>query len=241
MHEHLVCTGLRRLLAPLTSKLLMVGLASFCVGWAWDGRAVGDLLYANAAAGPPSPLGLAIGGGQIDGMRFHLSSGAVIDGIGGNLQVFSTPGNHSIYGALVRLTSMSDYPDSVNLSTPDVLLGVNFTASADLTEVIVPTAPLTVPAGDYALLFGSDLFGASGVGSMSTYNDDYPDSSVFIYSPICNSWEEYGPYSGLRFTVYGTTVPEPEPASLMVFLAVVFAGLRILKCHSLHLTPGPKS
>jgi len=201
----------------LTKAVIGLGFAVFLS----DGVAKGGLLYSNAAQGPATAIGLILGSGQLAGMRFQLSSSAVIDGVGGDLQVSSTIGTGSIFGALVQLQDMSDYPDSIDLSTPDVLATFVFSASADFTDVTIPIAPLTVHPGDYALVFGSDLFGATGEGSMSTDNPNFSDSSTFFYNTFDESWQEYGAGGGLRFTVYGAPVPEPSSAVLIAFLSVV--------------------
>lgn len=200
--------------------------------------AKGELLYSNATTEPPTLVSLILGDGQLAGVRFQLSSNTIIDGLGGNLQVLSTVGNESIFGALVALTGQSDYPDSLNLSTPDVLTKIVFNASSDISDVMVGITPLMVPPGDYAVIFGSDLFAATGQGAMSTGNLNFADSSTFYCNIYGGNWEDFGPNSGLRFTVYGVPVPEPSSALLLAFLLLVFAlGQRsgiglvpILKC-----------
>jgi hypothetical protein len=198
--------------------------ASLCLAVCFSTSAAkASLLYSNAKPGSPESVGLVLGNAQLVGMRFQLSSSAIIDGIGGNIQVLNTVGNESIFGTLVRLTDMSDYPDSIDLSTPDVLATITFGANAGFTDLTIPIAPLTVQPGDYALVFGSGLFGATGIGSMSTDNPNFADSSTFYYNTADDNWGEYGAAGGLRFTIYGTSVPEPSSASLTVCLAVILS------------------
>jgi hypothetical protein len=181
----------------------------------------GTLLYSNAESRDPQFPGLVLGNRQMAGMRFQLSSGAIIDGIGGNINVIAGNGDGRIFGALVRLSDINDYPDSVDLSTPDVLTAVAFSAGPFVTDVAVPIGPLTVGPGTYGLVLGSDLFGASGVGSMSGANLDFLSSSTFFYNAFDNVWSPYGPGGGLRFTVYGRPVPELSTVYLALLSTVM--------------------
>jgi hypothetical protein len=157
-------------------------------------------------------------------MRFQLSSGASIDGVGGNIAIGSAIGDRRIFAALVRLADMNDYPDSADLSTPDVLATATFTASTDVTDVAVPIGPLGVGPGTYGLVLGSGLFGASGEGAMSINNLNSFDSATFWL--VSDTWREYGREGGLRFAVYGTAVPEPKLTMLVLFAALFLAGGR---------------
>lgn len=184
----------------------------------------GTLLYSNARTWPPTPLGLVLAHDQFAGMRFQLPSGAIIDGIGGNIAIDPNFGDGRIFGALVKLTDMSDYPDSTDLSTPDVLAATAFSATPVITDAAVPIGPLTVGPGTYALVLGSGLFGASGDGAMSINNLNSADSSTFWL--VANRWDEYGAAGGLRFAVYGTAVPEPGSLPLMLLAALVLCRVR---------------
>jgi hypothetical protein len=157
-------------------------------------------------------------------MRFQLLSGAVVDGIGGNIAIDPNIGDGRIFGALVKLTDMNDYPDSTDLSTPDVLAATAFSATPEIADVTAPIGPLTVGPGTYAVVLGSGLFGASGDGAMSINNPNFPGSSTIWL--LANRWDEYGAAGGLRFTVYGTAVPEPGSLTLMLLAALVLCRVR---------------
>jgi hypothetical protein len=205
--------GLRRLTSP-KAALMALYLAA-CISNA-AAQNPWHLYYSNAQPGPPGQIGLGVGDGQMVGMRFRVSSPAIINGIGGNLQVIPRIGNGQLFGALVALTDMSDFPDSVDLSTPDVLATTLFTASSAFTNLVAPIGPLTLAPGIYALVLGSDLFGASGYGSMSLLNPNFPDASTFIYSTIFNSWLEYDSDPGVRLAVYGVALDTTPPRILSI-------------------------
>jgi hypothetical protein len=159
--------------------------------------------------------GLSIYQDQFLGARFELSSGATIDGVGGHM--FRTGiGNLELFGALVALTSLDDVPDSVNLSTPDVLAFTTFEPPVQSNDVIAPIGPIDVPAGYYAVVFGSGLFGATGTGGAPDNNA--PNDATALYNLKYQAgfgWDRIG-NRGVRFTAYGTI---PEPSAMMSMLA----------------------
>jgi hypothetical protein len=176
-----------------------------------------QLLFESTQMGAPgAPGGLSVSSSQFLGARFHLSSGAVIDGMGGHLFAGSG-GNGLIFGALVRLTSLTDVPDSADLSTPDVLALTTFQLPAGPSaDTFTSIAPIGVPAGDYAIVFGSGLFGATG--SAGAPDDNVPseinaERSLAYHGGSGFGWDVAG-NSGLRFTAYGTI---PEPNGVLLF------------------------
>jgi hypothetical protein len=159
------------------------------------------------------------------GVRFQTSTGGLIDGVGGNLSVYNFFGNGLIFASLVKLSGLSDYPDSTDLSTPDVLATTTFTGAYPSVDVVVPIGPVAVGPGTYALIFGSGQFGATGQGAMATDNTPVGTQSEFELSN--NTWSELN-QTGLRFTVYA--MPEPRTIPLLLLSATV-----MLMCTSLSL------
>src|SRR6266545_4952069 len=94
------------------SVMLAVGVCLVVVLSKGQTQKQGTLLYSNARNGKPAPPGLVLRDGQLMRMRFQLSSTSIIDGIGGNIQISGPTGDGRIFGALVRLSDMNDYPDS---------------------------------------------------------------------------------------------------------------------------------
>ena len=111
----------------------MVTLATTLV-FCNSASAIGPLYYASApyVAPPLGGGGTLIAGSQFFAARFQVTQPLTIDGIGGN--IVGAPSGGSIFGALVALSSMSDYPDSTSLTTPDVLAHVLFTPALPSTD-----------------------------------------------------------------------------------------------------------
>ena len=131
----LTASRFRQLLAVMT------GAAVF---FATHAQATSTFLYQSAVLGPAQSGGISILPSQIIGVRFQLGTSATIEQIGGAIRGESG-GNRQWVGAIISLSSFSDFPDCRNLSTLDVLAHVNFIPHLDSTEEIsVPITPLTL-------------------------------------------------------------------------------------------------
>lgn len=160
------------------------------------------VLYESAALGPTGGnTGFNVDS-QFLGVRFQVNSPVVTTEIGGH---FSGSGN--FFGAIVQLSDFSDFPDSLDLSTSDVLGHALLTFPALSAEV---TADLSVDVapGTYGLVFGSVLFGATGAGVANSNNNDIGSPSWFFRdsTPPPPQWKE-ALESGTRFFVKAA-VPE---------------------------------
>jgi len=90
----------------------------------------GDLLGRRSRAhlldGRPGPVGQPAGyyvyADQFLGFRFFVDKDVTSGSIGGHFAILN---GLDIFGALVALENNIDYPDSLNLSTADVLGGVD--------------------------------------------------------------------------------------------------------------------
>jgi hypothetical protein len=127
---------------------------------------VGDRIHESTAHG-----GSGGGGGSAFTPSGFLASRFFIDEafrttrIGGEIGGEFGAGNSKVFAAIVALTGPDDFPDSVDLSTPDVLGhallpvpedGLSFLNDAELTVNLTP--------GWYAIVYGSGRFGATGIG-----------------------------------------------------------------------------
>lgn len=132
-------------------------------------------------------------------VNFQILETTTIGSIGGFMSGYPAP----IFGAIVALSGPTDVPDSLDLSTPDVIghtLIQPFLQPDDRSGLLV----LTLSPGYYALVFGSDLFGAYGVGHF--YHCQTPNGSQ-VYS-INRSNGEISVMSGvLRLFVDTSIVP----------------------------------
>jgi hypothetical protein len=178
--------------------------------------APGPLLYSSADYNGTIGGGQGILASQWEGVRFQLNGNATIGAIGGNIGTLPFAGNGELFGALIQLSSMSDFPDSITLNTPDVLATVTFTSGNPSVDVVAPVGPINVGPGTYGVVIGTGLFGATGQGYMTVGNPQTVTPSLF--GNYSGAWFNAAPTT-FRFTVYA--VPEPTAGAL---LALGFAG-----------------
>ena len=181
----------------------------------------GAVIYKSAtlgAAGIPredvgsqAVLGASVNASVFQGVRLELPQPVRTTEVGGHF-VGPFSNEDTVFGALVALSGQNDFPDSVDLSTADVL-------GATLLNVPLESADtygeleLMLQPDWYALVFGSGLFGAEGRGGALLNNHDLGDPSYISWQPGSGWTEPINPiFRNYRFVVKGTVVPEPNPA-----------------------------
>ena len=144
-------------------------------------------LFESATLGPTGASGgFVLDGTHFVGVRFTLSSPTIVSTIGIHAGIGLAAGGlfGTIFGAVVQLTDLSDFPDSLDLSTPDVLGSVLISGtpgSADYSSSL----SLSLPAGTYGLVFGGGLFGA-GVGAVPRNDSNIGSPSYF--QRVADAW-----------------------------------------------------
>ena len=179
--------------------------------------------------------GLSIGDAYI-GVRFSLTTKTLITEIGGQVQSWSDD-NHpldwdfdrTVFFALVPLQGDSLFPSDISLSEAIYSEVVDLHWSpgnyAIHNDVLVSVNQILTP-GDYGVVFGSGLFGATGSGWMpytfSSVERDVPDPNYFTYQP--HRGENWLELNGTNHTykprcvVNGDAIaPVPEPATMLLF------------------------
>jgi len=135
------------------------------------------MLYESAILGGTGSVGGYVANfSQFIGVRFVLAAPATTSRIG-----IHGVGSGTIFGAVVALSSLADFPDSTDLSTPDVRGSALITLVDPSAEVSAPLV-LNLPAGVYALLFGSGILGATGDGAAPYTNTDIGTPSYYFSS-----------------------------------------------------------
>ena len=165
---------------------------------------------ANAAtifeSGTLGPVGLSqgsvtasnINAAVFAGVRFQLTETVFTSEIGGH---FVDRNNGTFFGAIIALDDVNDFPDSGDLSTPDVLGSVELTFPNPSSEVFADLE-LTLEPGWYALAFGSGLFGTTGDGAAPLNNPDIGDPVFIAYQPGAGWGNLLNPlFRNFRFTV----------------------------------------
>lgn len=178
------------------------------------------------STGPIDSAHLGISDKSFLGWRFHVESPVTITGVGGHFFRWGPSDDGSFFALITRLDRPDGFP-----SRPGVLpfvserivgttLGV--VTSEDTADYFFPLRA-DLSAGDYALVFGSGMFGdpSSGDGfavSLPIDNQRSPDATFFAWEGYNLRWSEATQIPGApRFVVY--TVPEPAICWLFAALA----------------------
>lgn len=190
---------------------IMMLLAMSCIE-----RTTASIIYESATLGPIGQKnGATIDDEQFLGVRFSVDSATEITSIGGHLDGQDrspwNTGNGLIFGAIVSLDDFSDFPDSLDLSSSDLLGHVVFAPPRSSMDVDVDMS-LVINPGTYGLIFGSGLFGATGEGYMALGNTVIDSPSFFFKNRIF--WVKNLGSVG-RFTVKGHAIPEPSTLALV--------------------------
>ena len=169
------------------------------------------------------PNGSFVSDFAFTGVRFELIQPVVTTRVGGHFVI--DPGHDdSFFGAIVRLDDGTDFPDSGNLSTPDVLGETLLTFPYASTEVFADLT-LSLEPGWYALVFGSGLFEATGQGGALANNSDIGSPSYIAFRKFVpnSQWIDFstlpGPFANFRLVVEGKVIPEPNS---IVAIAIMF-------------------
>jgi hypothetical protein len=159
------------------------------------------------------------------GVRFELTQSVITSQLGGHF-VESFAGD--FFGAIVKLDGANDFPNSGNLSTPDVL-GAAVLTFPDLSAEVFGDLNLSLNPGWYALVFGSGLFGTNGSGAAVRNGVDIEAPTYIGYQPGSGvTWIDItadGPNH--RFIVNGTVVPEPVTSIGILWLLAASSWLRL--------------
>jgi hypothetical protein len=218
--------------------VISISILSYTVG-----SALGAVIYESGVAGPVGVTQSDVLSGSVPatninpdvfvGVRFHTSRTAITSRIGGHF----VGGSDStlFFGAIVQLTNSNDFPDSGDLSTPDVIgrtwLSFQHPSREDYVDLSVSLEP-----GWYALVFGSGLFGAYGSGGAVRNGVDDGSPSYIAWQSGSPGWfdladlADFHVFDNHRFVIEGNFTPEPSTLAQAVFTAfLLLHGGRGLK------------
>jgi len=146
---------------------------------------------------------------QFLGSRFSVDEEVEVDMIGGH--IYGAPLSPTagfctelapIFGVIVKLSSPGAVPSGSPFTPGEVVASTLFTppcGSVLTGDFLVPLSA-TLQPGDYALIFGSNEFGATGNGVMPNINT--PDSGSYFFG---NGTQWFnGGVNKVRFVVTGT-------------------------------------
>lgn len=136
------------------------------------------LIYESAVENPDPAGGWGYSGDQMIGSRFTLSASTNVTAVGGHF-MYTTGTSYAVIIALPDHDSLPAFePEAIE--TNALAHAVFSTPSGNIfTDVTIPIS-ITLPAGEYALLFGSGAFGTEGSAAL-TYESQpwYLDHSFF--------------------------------------------------------------
>lgn len=201
----------------------------FSTGWLGASESRAAILYESGTLGP---TGIDLSYGEVPGtfvkdtvftgVKFRVERPVQTTYVGGHFASVDGGGfgyGGTFFGSLIRLEDADDYPDSGDLSTPDVL-GTTILTFPGLSAEVFGVIEVHLAPGWYALVFGSHLFGANGHGGAPRNNPDVGNPTYIGWQPG-SGWFDLTGLSTIfvdhRFIVLGDVVPEPTSA-VMVFL-----------------------
>lgn len=207
----------------LAKKLSMavVGTTFIALGSISTAKASTLVLESATFSSADLNLGYTVASSQSVGWRFQIDRSLQVTDIGGNFGVFHNTGN--IFGAIVSLDSLNALPSGNPNSLQNVLGNTTFTPTSLGGDTLTPLSVLLNP-GNYALIFGSDQFGATGSSAMPYIGQvNFPGSSYFFGN---TNWIN-GSVSNARFIVKGNevTTSVPEPSSVLGLLVVTLLSI----------------
>lgn len=163
------------------------------------------------------------GGSVIIGADFTVTTPTELSSVGaafGDTAITSSSG--TIFGAIVKVNPTTGLPTQPVESLASITLAdVVFTPTTD-GDTTVPLSVDLAPS-TYGLVFGSGLFGATGVADMLHNNDPVGTPSIFIndFAPFTQDTSD----TDVRLLANAV----PEPASIAVLLSAI-AALTVLRC-----------
>lgn len=204
----------------LSCALLGLALCGFCTRFAQA-----DVIFQSAPDGPNVGVVFGSSVNQIAGVRFSVSNPVIVQSIGGDFE-----GRGTIFGAIIQLTGPTDFPDGWNPMNLDDILGHTLITLNQNTpsDVLTNIGPIFLNPGEYAVVFGSYQFGATGDGSVwgSGYGTDIgAPSYIFAGEGTSGFWRSVKG-DGVNYLVEGVTVaPLPGIASAgLALMGVLIAG-----------------
>ncbi|NEP10190.1 MAG: hypothetical protein F6K14_08220 [Symploca sp. SIO2C1] len=184
--------------------------------------------------------GSAVFDDQFLGWRFELDNPFQVTDIGGTFFGFGFP-NQEIFGAIVSLSESDALPLGSPFLQEEVLAVTTFNIPLGHNDILTPLE-VSLDPGNYGLVFGGGLFGATGIiSAMSSLNGGPLASSGIEYfqwrvdrnPPLRARWSDSG--SPNRFVVAGSTlvsdpvsVPETSPVLSLLALGTLAFGSSLL-------------
>jgi len=137
--------------------------------------------------------GIAIQSSQFLGSRFHIEDAMTITRVGGHLTSGQNGAGGEIFAAIVQLAGPDAFPAGLPFAPGEVLATTLIPVPVGLSADVRVPLSVTLQPGDYLLVFGSGLFGATGEGSLTTVNPALSEPVFPVYNANNQepSWVDY--------------------------------------------------
>jgi hypothetical protein len=150
---------------------------------------------------------------QYMGWRFTLPSETLITSFGGTL--FLTVAGGTFFGAIASVADLSSFPGTPLTFSPIVTAVLSPPLHYTAGSLTTASVSANLPAGSYALIFGSGRFGASGVGGIANIaSTPPPGNAMLVGNATADVWGNFR--NGNYYFVSGNPIPEPQTGSLIV-------------------------
>ncbi|MEX2317796.1 MAG: PEP-CTERM sorting domain-containing protein [Pirellulales bacterium] len=216
------------LLLCIIAVLFASNLAAVSAATVFQSGTLGQLAVTNEDLANEVFSGTAINESVFTGVRFEVAQRVTTSRIGGHFLGRSS--GETFFGAIVQLESDFDFPDSSDLTSPDVL-GITTLTFPDPSAEAYGDISLSIEPGWYALLFGSGLFGADGRGGAIRNGVDIGTPSYISWQPAPVGWFNLSVFGNAfqnhRFVVEGIHMPEPSTFVLLLAGLLGLLGARI--------------
>ena len=114
----------------------------------------------DTASGEVQPTSLLVNTQVFPGTRFEITSRTQINELGAFFRTFADE-NLSLFAAINSLTSLTDRPDSPDLTGSDLLFRTDFLIPPNAQVTLVPVTGLVLEPGFYSLSFGANSSGST--------------------------------------------------------------------------------
>lgn len=187
-------------------KLSMATAGAAFISLGTVGTAQAATLTSAALGLTGETSGFSVNDQQFMGWRFQLDSASQVTAVGGHI---GAVGN--IFGAIVAINDPNALPQGNPFLPGEVLASTTFNPDSLSSDARTPLS-VTLDPGNYELIFGSGLFGATGSGFMPSNNSDFSGAMYFYYSARNGGTWVDGGISNTRFVVEANAIPEPSSA-----------------------------
>jgi hypothetical protein len=161
------------------------------------------------------------GNNRFIGASFTLTHAADITSIGLGLGRYSSG---AIFAAIVPLDTATAFPSVYPASLASIALGSVVFSVPSTTTDFSTLFTLHLAAGNYGIVFGSGLFGASGFAAITDGNDTI-GAPILFQNLFGADWLSQSA-DGIRIVVEGTELPEP---SSIAVLGMSLLGLGLVR------------